>query len=221
MRSLTKFQVKNDRRSALLRVSGNTRVSCHPEKERCTSTLSRQQAIWIRDGAMESGLTRRQRLTNRKWGSESEIAAPCDIEGENFDQWVVEEALEFNWNDLTENLKSAIKTRQDQGSSEHRRMQLTIEIAVRIGATSGCSGCAGWRSHTEACRVRSRRTLAGAKESESSRAVGAGIRLIEWSWSSNSQQRWCSRNHHHHQFPVLLRRCQNRQKTFRRITQCY
>ena len=57
-------------------------------------------------------------------------------------------------------------------------MRLTIEIAMRIGATPGCSGCAGSRSHTEACRIRSRRTLADAKESESSRAVGAGVGSI-------------------------------------------
>ena len=57
-------------------------------------------------------------------------------------------------------------------------MHLTIEIVLRIGATPGCSGCAGSRSHTEACRVRSRRTLADAKESESSRAVGAGVGSI-------------------------------------------
>ena len=63
-----------------------------------------------------------------------------------------EKAPEFLWNDVAENLKSAIETRQDQGSSGHRRMRLTIEIAMRIGVTPGCSGCAGSRSHTEACR---------------------------------------------------------------------
>ena len=72
-------------------------------------------------------------------------------------------------------MKSANETRQDQDPSGHRRMRLTSEIVMRIGATPGCSGCAGSRSHTEACRVQSRRTLADAKESESSRAVGAGI----------------------------------------------
>ena len=33
----------------------------------------------------------------------------------------LEKAREFLWNDLAENLKSAIETRQDQGSSGHRR----------------------------------------------------------------------------------------------------
>ena len=79
---------------------------------------------------------------------------------------------------MVENLKSAIETHQDQDSSGHRRMHLTIEIVMRIGATPGCSGCAGSKSHTEACRVRSQRALADAKESESSRAVGAGVGSI-------------------------------------------
>ena len=90
----------------------------------------------------------------------------------------LEKAREFPWNDVAENSKSAIETRQDQDSSGHRRMRLKIEIAMRIGATPGCSGCAGLRSHTEACRMRSRRTLADAKENESSRAVGAGVGSI-------------------------------------------
>ena len=60
---------------------------------------------------------------------------------------------------MAENSKSAIETRQDQDSSGHRRMRLTIEIVMRIGATPGCSGCVGLGSHTES-RVRSRRTSA-------------------------------------------------------------
>ena len=90
----------------------------------------------------------------------------------------LEKTRRFPWNDVAETLKSAIETRQDQGPSGHWRMRLTIKIVMKIGATPGCSGCAGSRSHTEACRVRSRRTLADAKESESSRAVGAGIGSI-------------------------------------------
>ena len=48
-------------------------------------------------------------------------------------------------------------------------MCLTIEIVMRIGAAPGGSGCAGARSHTEACRVRSLKTLADATESGRSR----------------------------------------------------
>ena len=90
----------------------------------------------------------------------------------------LEKAREFPWNDVAENLKSAIVKHQDQDSSGHRRMRLTIEIVMRIGATPGCSGCARSRSHAEALRVQSRRTLADVKESESSRAVGAGVGSI-------------------------------------------
>ena len=90
----------------------------------------------------------------------------------------LEKAREFPWNDVAENLKSAIETRQDQDSSGHRRMRLTIKIVMRIGATPGCSGCAESRSHTEASRVRSRRILADAKESEISRAIRAGVGSI-------------------------------------------
>ena len=59
----------------------------------------------------------------------------------------LEEARKFPWIDVAENLKSAIVTHQDQGSSGHRRVRLTIEIVMRIGATPGCSGCAGSISH--------------------------------------------------------------------------
>ena len=54
-------------------------------------------------------------------------------------------------------------------------MRLTIKIVMRILVAGGCAGS---RSHTEACLMRSRRTLADAKESESSRAVGAGAGSI-------------------------------------------
>ena len=79
------------------------------------------------------------------------------------------------WKGLHE---SAIETHQDQGPSGHRRVHLTIKIAMRIGATSGCSGCAGSRSHMEVCRVRPGKTLADERESETSRPVGAGIGSI-------------------------------------------
>ena len=91
----------------------------------------------------------------------------------------LEKAREFPWNDVAGNLKSAIETSQDQDSSGRRRMCLTTKIVMRIGATPGCSGCARSRSHTGACRVPSRRTLVDAKECESSRTVGAGVREFE------------------------------------------
>ena len=53
----------------------------------------------------------------------------------------LEKARKFPWNDVAENLKSAIETHQDQGPFGHLRMRLTIEIVMRIGARPGCSGC--------------------------------------------------------------------------------
>ena len=90
----------------------------------------------------------------------------------------LEKARDLPCSDVAENLKSAIEMHQDHGSSGHRRVRLTTKIVMRVGATPGCRGCVGSRSHTEACRMRSRRTLADAKESESSRAVGAGVGSI-------------------------------------------
>ena len=183
VRSFTKFQVKNDKRNALLRVSGKT----------YTSQWSFGERVMYEHTAVPTY------NLNQKWGhgiwvGEAPTTDKCIISSENGVQKAkslqraspkekffiseLEEAREFPWNDVAEILKSAMETRQDQGSSGHWRMHLTIEIVLRIGATPGCSGCAGSRSHTEVCRVRSRRTLVDAKESESSRAVGAGIGSI-------------------------------------------
>ena len=181
--ALTKFQVKNDRRTALLRVSGEAYTSQLPFGERMmyehtampTDNLNQrwEHGIWIGEAPMtdeciiltENGIQKARSL-HRVTPKEKFLIS------------VLEKAREFPWNDVAENLKSAIEMRQDQGSSGHRRMRPTIKIVMRIGATPGCSGCAGSRSHTEACRVRSRRTLADAKESESSRTVGAGVGSI-------------------------------------------
>ena len=181
--SLTKFQVKNDGRTALLRVSAKAYTSQLPFGER----------VMYEHTAVPTG-NLNERWGHGIWVGEAPMTDECIILTENEAQKVkslhrvtpkekflvgeLEKAREFPWHDVAENLKSAIETRQDQRPSGHRRMHLTIEIAMKIGATLGCSGCAGSRSHTEACRVRSRRTLADAKESESSRAVGAGIGSI-------------------------------------------
>ena len=175
--------MKNDKRAALLRVSGKAYTSQLPFGER----------LMYEHTAVPTG------DLNQRWShgiliGETPLTDECIVLTENGVQQAkslnrvtpkekfliseLEKAREFPWNDVAEILKSTIETRQDQDSSGHRRMRLTIEIVMRIGATPGCSGCAGSRSHTEACRVRSRRTLANAKESESSRTVGAGVGSI-------------------------------------------
>ena len=181
--SLTKFHANNDGRTALLQVSGKAYTSQLPFGERVmyehtavpTDSLNQRwdHGIWIGEAPMtdecivltESGVQKAKSL-HRVTPKEKFLISE------------LEKAREFPWNNVAENLKSAIETRQDQDSSGHRRMCLTIEIVMRIGATPGCSGCAGSRSHTGACQVRSRRTLADAKESESSRTVGAGVGSI-------------------------------------------
>ena len=59
---LTIFQVKNDGRTAFVRVLGKrTRAKCcHSRKSDVQVQQPCQQAIWIRDGAMKSGLARHQ-----------------------------------------------------------------------------------------------------------------------------------------------------------------
>ena len=59
---LTRFQMKTDGRAAFVRVFWESvhEPSVAIWRERCTSTRPCRQAIWIRDGAMVSGLARRQ-----------------------------------------------------------------------------------------------------------------------------------------------------------------
>ena len=71
-----------------------------------------------------------------------------------------------------------IETRQDPDSSGHRRMCLTIEIVVRIGAKNLDAAAVPDRNLTRKHVGCERRTLADAKESESWRAVGAGVGSI-------------------------------------------
>ena len=183
--SLTKFQVKNDRRTALLlRVSGKA----------CTSQLPFGERMMYEHTAVLTG-NQNQRWDHGIWVGEAPMTHECIILTENGvqkakflhrvtpkEKFLISESENarefFSWNDVAENLKAAVETHQDQDPSGHRRMRLTVEIVMRIGATPGCSGCAGSRPHTEPCRVRSRRILADAKDSESSTAVGAGIESI-------------------------------------------
>ena len=64
-------------------------------------------------------------------------------------------------------------------------MHLTIKIVFEH-----LDAAAVRDDHTEACRVRSRKTLADAKESESSRAVCAGVRSIAKMTVELQQQQW-------------------------------
>ena len=145
--SLTNFQVKNDKRTAFLRVSGNPYTSQLPFGER----------VMYKHTAVPTG-NLNQRWGHGIWVGEAPMTDECIILTETAVQKPkslhrvtpketlliseLEKAREFPWHDVAENLKSAIETHQDQGPSGHRRMRLTIEIVMRIGATPGCSGCA-------------------------------------------------------------------------------
>ena len=181
--SFTKFPLKNDGRTALLRASGKAYTSQLPFGER----VMNEHTVVPTDNL-------NQRWSHGIWIGEAPMTDECIVLTENGVQKAkslhrvtpkekfliseLEKAREFFWNNVAEYLKSALETRQDQDSSRHRRMHLTIEIVLRIGATPGRSGCAGSRSHTVACQVRSRRTLVDAKESESSRTIRAGVGSI-------------------------------------------
>ena len=172
--SMAKFPVKNDGRTAHLRVSGKAYTSQLPFGER---------VMYEHTAVPTDNLN--QRWDHGIWIGEAPMTDECIIPSENVVQKAkslhrvtpkeklliseLEKAREFPWNDVAENLKSAIETRQDQDSSGHLRMHLTIEIVFRIGTTPGRSCCAGSKSHTEACRVRSRRALGDERERERAR----------------------------------------------------
>ena len=120
--------------------------------------------------------------------SESEIVAPRDT-GREILITELEKAREFPWNDVAKNLNSTIETRLDQSSSGHRCM------CHQDWATPGC--CAGFRYHSKVCRMRLKRTLANAKARLQERSEQHLDQLQKRPWSSNSLQRWCSKNPHH------------------------
>ena len=131
--SLTKFQMRNDGRTALLRDSGKAYTSQLPVGER---------VMYENTAVPTSNLN--QRWSHGIWIGEAPMTVECIIPTQNG----VQKAKSLHR--VTPQEKSAIETRQDQDSSGHRRMHLTVEIVLRIGATPGCGGCAGSRSHTEA-----------------------------------------------------------------------
>ena len=90
--SLTKFQVKNDRRTALLRVSGEAYTSQLPFGERMmyehtalpTGNLNQRwgHGIWIGEAPMTDECI----IPPEKWDSKSEIVAPRATRGKVLDQ---------------------------------------------------------------------------------------------------------------------------------------
>ena len=115
-RSLTKFQVKNDGRTAFLRVAGKAYTSQLPFGER----------VMYKHTAVPTG-NLNQRWCHGIWVGKAPMSDECIILTENgvlkakslhrvpteekFLISELEKAREFPWNDVAENLKSAIETR--------------------------------------------------------------------------------------------------------------
>ena len=120
--SLTRFQVKNDRRNALLRVSGKAYTSQLPFGERVmyehtavpTDNLNQRWGRGIRIG--EAPMTD-ECITLTENGIQKARSLHRVTPKEKFLISELEKAREFHWIDVAENLESAIETHQDQGSS--------------------------------------------------------------------------------------------------------
>ena len=131
-------------------------VALSTTENKYISTKDVAHAPEIRSDLAECDMTQRMKGKTERWShgiwiGEAAMTDECMILTENGVQKAkslhrvtpkekfliseLEKAREFPWNYVAENLKSATETRQDQDSCGHRRMCLTIEIVLRIGAT--------------------------------------------------------------------------------------
>ena len=195
--SLTRFQVQNEGRTAVVRVFGKAYTS--QVLPFGTSNLDRRwgHGIWAPMTDEHIILTE-----NGVQKARSLHRVPPE------ERFVISELMKvrsFPWNGRAENLKATTVTQQDQGPSGHRRVYLTTKVVARHGATPGCSGCLGLGPHTEACRVRLEKAWLTRERVH---------RFLSLPPSPRNQHRWHSRSQHLHRL-VLLRQCQH--KTFRWI----
>ena len=168
--SLTRFQVKNDGRTAFVRVFGKAYTSqVLPFGERvmykCTAM---GHGMWVGKAPMTDEHT----ILTENGVQKATSLHRVPLE----ERFVISELRKVRglpWNGRAENLKATIVTQQDQGPSGHRRVYLTTKVVARLGATLGCSGCVGLGPHNEACRARLEKAL--ADEEASAGPVGAGV----------------------------------------------
>ena len=163
--SLTKFQVKNDGRTAFVRVFGKAYTSqVLPFGARVmykyTSVPNRQSGSEMGPWNLgwQGANDRRTHHSHGQMVQKARSLHRVPLE----ERFVVSELKKVRglpWNGRAENLKATIVTQQDQGLSGHRRVYLTTKVVARHGATPGCSGCVGLGPHTEACRVRLEKAL--------------------------------------------------------------
>ena len=154
--SLTTCQVKNDGRTAFVRVFGKictghllplgARV-LYKYTAVTTSNLDQRwgHGIWVGKAPttdehiilIESGVRM----------ARSVHLVPLE---ERFVASELKKMRGLPWKGAAETLGATIVTQQDQGRSGHRRAYLT----TRVVATLGCSGSVGLGPHTKACRAR-------------------------------------------------------------------
>ena len=206
---LTRFHVKNEGRTAFVRVFGKACTSqVLPFGERVmykvtsvpTGNLDQRwdHGIWVGKALM----TDDHIILTENWVQKARSLHRVPPEA----RFVISELKKVRglpWNGMAENLKATIVTQQDQGPSGHRRVYLTTEVEARHGATPGCSGCVGLGPHTEACRVRLEKALADERADPVEATVGPITEPATESQESAPAA----------QQEPLLRRCQH--KTFR------
>ena len=174
---LTRFQVKNDERTAFVRVFGKAYTS---------QVLPLGERVMYKDTSVPTG-NLDQRWGHGIWVGEAPVTDEHIIPKENGvqkvrslhrvppkERFVISELKKVRglpWNGRAENLKATIVTQQDQGPSGHRRVYLTTRVVARHGATPGCSGCVGLGPNTESRRVRLEEALIGRRESRSCRSA--------------------------------------------------
>ena len=118
--SLTKFPLNNDGRTALFRVSGKAYTSQLPLGERvmlrayCRSNRQSESEMVPWNLGWRGSMTD-ECIVLTENGVQKAKSLHLVTPEERFLISELEKAREFPWNDVAENLKSAIETRQDQG----------------------------------------------------------------------------------------------------------
>ena len=167
---LTRFQVKNDGRTAFcacfwesvhepsVAIRRKSDVQVHIRANRQSGS---EMGTW--NLGWQGANDRRTHFSHGKWLQKAR-SLQCVPPEERFVISELKKVRGLLWHVRAENLKATIVTQQDQGPSGHRRVHLTTGVVARHGATPGCSGCVGLGPHTAACRVRLEKALADERE---------------------------------------------------------
>ena len=175
---LTRIQVKDDGRTAFVRVLGKAYTS---------QVLQFGERVMYKYTSVPTG-NLDQRWGHGIWVGKAPVTYEDVILTENGvlrarslhrvppeERFVISELKNVRglpWNGRAENLGATVVTQQDQGPSGHRRVYVTTRVVARHGATPGCSGCVGLGPHTEAFRVRLEKALADERADSVGTPVG-------------------------------------------------